>query len=145
MIKRVDLITIKTCQLIGELDRLFLCELDGWLPIHDFELEIIYKAYPEEKATIAIEPIDWPAGSRILAEFYNNSRTWRLAELTITAPHIHNTVVGGIFITLPICDLPGIKIGYPKEAGSPIVDIITNIISQKYPTPFSNSILLPTQ
>ncbi len=129
----VDTFMLKGCQLLGELDRLFMNELDGWLPTLGSQMEIVVQ--DNIGAILVINPINWRnTKSHILCKFYKAGDTWRLTEVTIKAPHIHNTAIGGIDVTLPICDLPGITIGLPQESVSPSADVISSIILKKDPT-----------
>ncbi len=135
MKESVGYFTLKASQLVGELDRLFICELDGWLPIPSFGIEVI--SQERANTVMIIRPTNWPDRSCLSCRFSKIDDSWRLIELTIKAPHIHNTAIGGIDITLSVCDLPGITIYPPKEFGNPAADIVSDIILRRYPTSLS--------
>ncbi|MDP3800140.1 MAG: hypothetical protein Q8Q90_01825 [bacterium] len=120
--------TLELCRLIIELDRLFVCNLDGWMPMEKAELEYVKpkKIHRHTKeARIKIFPEHWPVESEIFCKLCKTGNIWSVCEVTIKAPHIHNTEIGGIDITLPII---GSRILIPNETGSPSSDVVTSII-----------------
>ncbi|MEK7565140.1 MAG: hypothetical protein AAB501_02790 [Patescibacteria group bacterium] len=117
-----------------------MCELDEWLPINNIEIEVISQTKivttKEKEIITVIKPNSWTKESWISCRFHasNDTEIWRLSEFTLKAPHIHNTAIGGIDITLRVIDLPGITILPSNEIGNPAADIINAIILKKNPT-----------
>lgn len=119
--------TLELCRLIIQLDRLFLCQLDGWLPVHKAEYELIRpkKIHGNTKeAHLKMMPEIWPMESEIFCRLSKIGSLWNLYEVTIKAPHVH-TEIGGINIILPVING---QIMLPDEIGSPNSDVISNII-----------------
>lgn len=124
-------LTLEVCRLLVELDRLFVCYLDGWMPITKIEFEHIKPRRiggNTKKATLKIMPEHWPIESEIFCKLIKTGNVWNVCEVTIKAPHIHHTEIGGIDIVLPVI---GGQILMPQEVGSPSSEIITSIILAK--------------
>ena len=130
----IDSMTLEICRLMVELDQLFVGTLDGWIPTTRFELENIKPKkirMRTKKARIKIFPEHWPAESEIycgLLKIGTTWCTWSVHEVTLKAPHVHNTEIGGIDITLPVI---GGQILIPKETESYSSEVVTNIILKK--------------
>ncbi len=123
--------TLEICRLLVRLDDLFIGTLDGWMPIAKAELEYVKpkKIHGHTKeARIKIFPEHWPAESEIFCKLCKTGNIWSICEVTIKALHIHNTEIGGIDITMPVC--VG-QILMPHETKSPSSDVVTSIILRK--------------
>ncbi len=122
--------TLEICRLLVELDRLFMSNLDGWLPITQTECELIrpkkIRNHTRE-AKMILSPENWPLESQIFCQLTKTGNLWNVCEVTLKAPHIHFTEIpGGIDITLPV--IGGGYIMLPNEIGSPSSDVVASII-----------------
>ncbi|MDP3764239.1 MAG: hypothetical protein Q8Q95_01320 [bacterium] len=122
--------TLELCRLLIELDRLFVGNLDGWLPITRIELEYIrpkkIRSHTKD-LKVKLLPENWPVESEIFCKLCKTGNIWNVCEVTIKAPHVHSSEIGGIDIVLPVI---GGNILLPNEVGSPSSDVITNIMIQ---------------
>ena len=123
--------TLEICRLLIRLDDLFTGTLDGWIPTSKAELEYVKPKNIHghtKEAKIKIFPEHWPVESEIHCRLIKTGNLWSVHEVIIKAPHVHNTEIGGIDITLPVI---GGEILIPHETGSPSSDVVTNIIIRK--------------
>lgn len=131
---KIDSLTVAVCRALAEMDRLFVGNLDGWLPINEFELDFVRPAKitrETRRARVDVVPGHWPAGSNLIFRLDIHNQCWQATEVRIVALHIHNPAVGGIDTSLEVVNCCGCVSFFPLDANNPARAVIERILVEK--------------